>query len=70
MKIRLHQFLSKCGIFESKNDVKKAIWSGEIEVNGSIMKDMKFEFNTNKKSVTYRGKILELPTKNYYFIVT
>ena len=69
MKIRLHQFLSKCGIFESKNDVKKAIWSGEIEVNGSIMKDMKFEFNTNKTSVTYRGTILELPTKNYYFIV-
>ena len=30
MKIRLHQFLSKCGVFTSKNEVKKSIWDGEI----------------------------------------
>ncbi|DAC62604.1 MAG TPA: hypothetical protein D7I02_03585, partial [Candidatus Poseidoniales archaeon] len=43
MKIRLHQFLSKCGIFTSKNEVKNAIWSGDVSVNGSTVKDIKFE---------------------------
>jgi 16S rRNA U516 pseudouridylate synthase RsuA-like enzyme len=57
MKIRLHQFLSRCGAFTSKKEVKNAIWSGDIAVNGSIMKDIKFEFNPNKKVVTFREKI-------------
>ena len=30
MKIRLHQFLSKCGEFTSKKEIKEAIWNGEI----------------------------------------
>lgn len=69
MKIRLHQFLSKCGVFTSKKEIKEAIWNGEIQINDSIVKDMKFEFNTNTKNVSYRGEILKLPEKNYYFIV-
>ena len=44
MKMRLHQFLSKCGEFSSKRDIKEAIWGGEIQINDSIMKDIKFEF--------------------------
>ena len=69
MKIRLHQFLSKCGEFSSKREVKEAIWNGEIQINDSIVKDMKFEFNTNTKIVYYQGRILKLPEKNHYFIV-
>ena len=69
MKIRLHQFLSKCGEFSSKRDIKEAIWGGEIQINDSIIKDIKFEFNTNTKIVSYQGKILKLPVKNHYFIV-
>ena len=42
MKIRLHQFLSKCGEFTSKRKIKEAIWNGEILVNNSIVKDIKF----------------------------
>ena len=49
MKIRLHQFLSKCGIFTSKNEVKNAIWNGEVSVNGLTVKNIKFEFNPNTK---------------------
>ena len=41
MKIRLHQFLSKCGEFSSKKEIKEAIWNGEILVNNSIVKDIK-----------------------------
>lgn len=69
MKIRLHQFLSKCGVFTSKKEVKEAIWNGDISVNGSIMKDMKFEFNPKKKVVCYRGQELDLPSENYYFLL-
>ena len=69
MKIRLHQFLSKCGEFSSKREVKEAIWNGEIQINDSIVKDMKFEFNTNTKIVYYQGRILKLPEKNQYFLL-
>ena len=69
MKIRLHQFLSKCGEFSSKRKIKEAIWNGEILVNNSIVKDIKFEFNSNTKVVSYNGKILKLPEENYYFII-
>ena len=69
MKIRLHQFLSKCGIFSSKAEVKKAIWDGDITVNGSLVKNISFEFNTNKKTVMYKNKELYLPTENVYFLL-
>ncbi len=69
MKIRLHQFLSKCGVFASKKEIKEAIWNGEILINDSIVKDIKFEFNPNTKNVSYRGEFLKLPEKNYYFIM-
>ena len=69
MKIRLHQFLSKCGIFTSKNEVKNAIWNGEVSVNGLTVKNIKFEFNPNTKSVTFKGKALALPTSDVYFLL-
>lgn len=68
MKIRLHQFLSKCGVFTSKNEVKNSIWNGEILVNGTPMKDIKFQFNPAKKTITYRGNELNLPSENFYFL--
>ena len=68
MKIRLHQFLSKCGIFTSKNEVKNAIWSGDVSVNGSTVKDIKFEFKPNTKPVTIKGKVQTLPTNDVYFL--
>jgi len=60
--LTLHQFLSKCGIFSSKAEVKKAIEDGDITVNGSLVEDISFEFNTNKKTVMYKNKELHLPT--------
>ena len=69
MKIRLHQFLYKCGVFTSKNEVKKSIWDGEILVNGTPVKDIKFQFNPAKKTITFRGTELTLPSINYYFLL-
>ena len=69
MKIRLHQFLSKCGIFSSKNEIKNAIWDGKITVNGSIVKNISFEFNPKKKKVIYDKKELSLPQNEKYFLL-
>ncbi len=68
-KIRLHQFLSKCGYFSSKEEVKQAIWSGDITVNGKITKHIAFEFNTYNRIVMYRGIELKLPETNIYFLL-
>ena len=69
MKIRLHQFLSKCGIFSSKNEIKNLIWDGKITVNGSVVKNISFEFNPDKKKVVYDGKELFLPQSQKYFLL-
>jgi len=69
MKLRLHQFLSKCGEFSSKGDVKQAIWDGDITVNDSIVKNIAYEFNPAKRSVKYRGKELHLPETDVYFLL-
>ena len=69
MKLRLHQFLSKCGEFTSKSDVKKAIWDGDITINDSIVKNIAYEFNPAKRSVKYRGRELHLPSNEVYFLL-
>ena len=69
MKLRLHQFLSKCGEFSSKGDVKKAIWDGDVTINDSIVKNIAYEFNPAKRSVKYRGKELFLPSNDVYFLL-
>ena len=61
MKIRLHQFLSKTGVFPSKRDAKDAVWAGDITVNGQVMKNISFQFNPRTKPVAYRGQVLTMP---------
>ena len=69
MKLRLHQFLSKTGVFSSKAEAKQAIWDGEVTVNGSVVKNMTFQFNVKTKEVTYRGKVLELHDEEVHFLL-
>lgn len=69
MKLRLHQFLSKTGVFASKADAKQAIWNGEITVNGSVVKKIDFQFNVNTKEVHYCGKVLELHDEDVHFLL-
>ena len=69
MKLRLHQFLSKCGVFSSKNEVKQAIWDGDITIGDRVAKDMKFQFNPANKEVRFRGELLTLPNSNSYFLL-
>ena len=69
MKLRLHQFLSKTGDFTSKADVKQAIWDGDVTVNGSVVKNIAFEFNPAKRIVEFQGRILKLPITDFYFLL-
>ena len=69
MKLRLHQFLSKTGFFSSKREVKEAIWNGDITVNGSVVKEISFQFNPKTKPVLYRGERLELSTEHTTFLL-
>jgi pseudouridine synthase len=62
MKLRLHQFLSKTGRFASKRDLKEAVWAGDVTVNGSVVKDIAFQFNPAKKEVQFKGETLRLPS--------
>lgn len=69
VKIRLHQFLSRCGVFSSKKDVKAAIWNGEVSVAGSVVKDIAFQFNANTKQVHLNGNLLTLPNMHTTFVI-
>ena len=69
MKLRLHQFLSKTGFFSSKREVKEAIWNGDITVNGSVVKEISFQFNPKTKPVLYRGQRLELSIEHTTFLI-
>jgi len=69
MKLRLHQFLSKTGHFASKQAVKQAVWAGEVTVNGSIIKDIAFQFKVAKKEVAYKGQVLRLPSEDRTFLL-
>ena len=69
MKVRLHQFLSRTGLFPSKRDVKEAIWSGDITVGGSVVKDISFQFNANTKAVEWKGETLRLPGLHRTFVL-
>ena len=69
MKLRLHQFLSKTGVFPSKRAVKEAVWAGDITVNGSVVKDIAFQFKPKKKEVCYRGQRLRLPSTDRCFLL-
>ncbi|MBT5284399.1 MAG: hypothetical protein HOL29_00330, partial [Euryarchaeota archaeon] len=69
MKLRLHQFLSKTGFFSSKREVKEAIWDGDVTVNGSVVKEISFQFNPKTKPVEYRGQRLELGSEHTTFLL-
>lgn len=69
VKIRLHQFLSRTGQFSSKREVKDAIWSGEVTVAGSVVKDIAFQFNANTKEVCWHDEVLRLPGLHHTFVL-
>jgi 16S rRNA pseudouridine516 synthase len=68
MKIRLHQFMSKTGIFASKKDILDAIAKSEVKIDGRIVTKPNFQFNKNKK-VTWKKDLLVIRKDFIYLIL-
>jgi pseudouridine synthase len=68
MKIRLHQFLSRTGVFASKGAILDAIKNSEVKIAGRIVTKPNFQFNKNKK-VTWNKDTLILRKDNIYLIL-
>jgi pseudouridine synthase len=69
MKARLHQFLSRTGIFKSKSDIIKAIYAGEVSVDGKPVRQTEFQFNPNSRKVEWNGRTLSVTADKRYFFM-
>ena len=69
MKIYLHQFLSRTGVFSSKKVLIEALRRGEVTIDGKVVADSMFQFNPNTKNVFWKGKELIMLNKKIYFIM-
>ena len=69
MKIRLHQFLSRTGMFGSKKDLIQSVRSGNVKVNGKVVVNPEFIFDAAKKAVFWNDRLLQQVKKNIYIIV-
>jgi pseudouridine synthase len=67
MKLRLHQYLSKSGIFKSKKELIDSIRNGEIEIEGKIITNPHFQFGKDKE-VKYKGTKLKIEEKKYFIL--
>ncbi|MEM3374236.1 MAG: pseudouridine synthase [Candidatus Woesearchaeota archaeon] len=69
MKIHLHQFLSRTGVFKNKQELINEIKNGFVSVDDQIIVNPMYRFNPLKKVVKYKGKILNIIDKKYYFVI-
>lgn len=57
-KLLIHQYLSKTGRFETKQDAIDALHAGRIKINGEVITNKQFQINPNNCEVKYNGEIL------------
>ena len=62
-KLRIHQFLSRTGLFQYKRDVLDALHKGLITVDGKVIKNKDFQFKISL-SVTYIGRSVKMLKAN------
>ncbi len=58
-KLRIHQFLSKTGLFEYKRDIYDALHQGLITIDGKVITDKDYQFKISLP-VTYMGKVVTM----------
>ena len=66
VKLRLHQFLSKSGVFSTKKEVIEAIRSGKIKVANAVITDPDHRINQKKKNIYYEGQLIRTKRKRYF----
>lgn len=67
-KIRLHQFLSKTGLFKSKKDLLEAVKNSEIKIVDKIITSPNYQFRPKKKNIYYKNRLL-MPVKEKVYIL-
>ncbi len=73
-KTRLHQFLSKTGLFQNKSKIIDAIKSSRIKLinqhgKEKIITNRDYQFNPNSESIFYNGKKIGAVKKKIYILV-
>jgi len=58
-KLRLHQFLTRTGLFTSKKELIKAIKDGEIKIEDRITTSPIYQFDPEKETAYWKGKKIE-----------
>lgn len=66
MKMRLDKMLSNTG-YGSRTEIKKYLKEGRVKVNGQIIKDGKYQIDTDKDTVQYLEEIVEY--KEFIYIM-
>ena len=69
MKIYLHQFLSRTGLFRSKEELRRAIKAGEIKIEDKVVLNPLYQFRENKKTVYWKGKPIKARHEKIYIIL-
>lgn len=68
MKLRLHQFLARCGVAKNNFEIMQMIKKGRVKVDNEIVNAESFIFDTRKRRVYLDDKPIRMqPTR--YFIV-
>jgi len=69
MKIHLHQFLSKTGLFKSKKEITNAIKNSEVKVGNKVINNPIYQFNTRKERVFWKNTPLKMLKKYVYILL-
>ncbi|HNX23395.1 MAG TPA: pseudouridine synthase [Spirochaetota bacterium] len=68
MKVRINKYLTLCGL-GSRRKVEELILSGDVRVNGTVVKDLATIVDSETDTVKYMGEILKTINTAYYLMV-
>lgn len=69
MKLRLHQYLSRAGIFNGKKGLIESVRNGEVSVGGQVVINPEFIFDPSRKKVFWKGEFVKPIRKSVYILV-
>lgn len=69
MKLHLHQFLGRTGMFKRKSNVIDAVKNSEVKIDNQVINNPMYRFNPHKRSVYWKNKKLEILYEKVYIIL-
>ena len=69
MKLSIHQYLTRAGIFKSKKNVFEAIKNRQVKIGREIITNPNHYFNINSHEVFYKNKSLSGITEKVYILL-